>query len=508
MISLAASQADLAGRDGIALVRLFHLTTYSDRDLGTVQAEHWFTMGTPARYRWAGGSARDFADLVMGCDAIALSVDHLPDPNVPSQRRSRVTVQLANDSLDGAILWATLSAQNLAFARLEIATLAVERSRFETGSAFWDLSDLPGTEHVLRFRGELTGIDAVGDENGVRLTFESEEPAVLWPELKNATDADPKDLGRRYAIPFGRAKGVPCVNRRVGWATTLSDVLASTTTGNVKVTSTAGLPTSGSITLSIDAERVTATRVDATTINISARGVSGTPATAHQRGAPVLEILSSVTIVVAGVPCKALDALYVMNPATREPVLVPSTLYTASLKDLSTDAGRALTTVTFTQANLEALIDSLAASGSEPSYEEVTFNKFVIEAPGGTDWTDCVLNPDGLGIRLNGHPSFVRPLVFPMSAGTLPGATPAQRETIKAANAAAENYGNFYGQNLSPVQAGILLVYGVMAGLGLPVSVWSLVKYTLPVVAASLLLSAAQFLWLDRRLRPGAEGGR
>ncbi len=113
-----------------------------------------------------------------------------------------------------------------------------------------------------------------------------------------------------------------------------------------------------------------------------------------------------------------------------------------------------------------------------------------------------------VGIRLNGHPSFVRPLVFPMSAGTLPGATPAQRETIKAANAAAENYGNFYGQNLSPVQAGILLVYGVMAGLGLPVSVWSLVKYTLPVVAASLLLSAAQFLWLDRRLRPGAEGGR
>ncbi|MDX2030829.1 MAG: DUF969 family protein [Blastocatellia bacterium] len=115
-----------------------------------------------------------------------------------------------------------------------------------------------------------------------------------------------------------------------------------------------------------------------------------------------------------------------------------------------------------------------------------------------------------IGIRLNGHPSFVRPLVFPMSAGTLPAATPAQLETIKAANAAAENYGNFYGQNLSPVQAGILLVYGVMAGLGFPVGVWSLVKYTIPVVVASLLLSAAQFLWLDRRLRMGsqAEGSR
>ena len=138
-----------------------------------------------------------------------------------------------------------------------------------------------------------------------------------------------------------------------------------------------------------------------------------------------------------------------------------------------------------------------------------------------------------MGIRLNGHPSFVRPLVFPMSAGAAraggavpgalatgalvtsdasvanaPGTAPPARviEKIKAANAAAENYGNFYGQNLSPVQAGILLVFGVMQSLGFTVGVWSLVKYTLPVVAASIALSAAQFLWLDRQLR--TEGGR
>ena len=62
-------------------------------------------------------------------------------------------------------------------------------------------------------------------------------------------------------------------------------------------------------------------------------------------------------------------------------------------------------------------------------------------------------------------------------------------EKIKAANAAAENYGNFYGQNLSPVQAGVLLVYGVMQGLGLTVSVWGLVMYTVPVVVASIILA-------------------
>lgn len=116
-----------------------------------------------------------------------------------------------------------------------------------------------------------------------------------------------------------------------------------------------------------------------------------------------------------------------------------------------------------------------------------------------------------LGIRLNGHPSFVRPLIFPMSLGaaqaqTAGGAVPEPAsERIKAANAAAENYGNFYGQNLNPVQAGILLVYGVMQGLGYTIALWDLVKFTVPVVIASILLAALQFWWLDRRLRAEVE---
>jgi uncharacterized membrane protein len=154
-----------------------------------------------------------------------------------------------------------------------------------------------------------------------------------------------------------------------------------------------------------------------------------------------------------------------------------------------------------------------------------------------------------MGIRLNGHPSFVRPLIFPMSVGaaratgsvppappsgsitaeapltTASGSAPravagatiatedpltAAREAdsiekIKASNAAAENYGNFYGQNLSPVQAGILLVYGVMQGLGLTVGVWDLVRYTIPIVVASIILAIIQFSWLDRSLVRMAE---
>jgi uncharacterized membrane protein len=118
-----------------------------------------------------------------------------------------------------------------------------------------------------------------------------------------------------------------------------------------------------------------------------------------------------------------------------------------------------------------------------------------------------------LGLRLNGHPAFVRPLIFPMSVGAaeaVTGATSADEvptdilEKIKAANSASENYGNFYGQNLSPVQAGILLVAAGLNGLGYAVSVWSLVLFAIPITTISIVLGAVQFLLLDKWIRKEA----
>ncbi len=118
------------------------------------------------------------------------------------------------------------------------------------------------------------------------------------------------------------------------------------------------------------------------------------------------------------------------------------------------------------------------------------------------------------GIRLNGHPSFVRPLIFPMSVGAAEATFKTKTaeevpenvvEEIKAANAASENYGNFYGQNLSPVQAGILLVFAVMTGLGYSVSTLKLVLYAIPITAISVILGAIQFWLLDRRYRRKAD---
>ena len=115
-----------------------------------------------------------------------------------------------------------------------------------------------------------------------------------------------------------------------------------------------------------------------------------------------------------------------------------------------------------------------------------------------------------IGLRLNGHAAFVRPLIFPMSLGAAEaqaGVASADDlpvedvERIKAANSASENYGNFYGQNLSWVQPGILLVFSTLKGLGYEVSVVSLVLFAIPIASISVILAVIQFLLFDRRFK-------
>jgi uncharacterized membrane protein len=105
-----------------------------------------------------------------------------------------------------------------------------------------------------------------------------------------------------------------------------------------------------------------------------------------------------------------------------------------------------------------------------------------------------------LGLRVNGHATFVRPLVFPMARGAIAGRSDeSEIEKLKAASAASENYGNFYGQNLSPVQPGVLLVYSQLTALGCDVSVWRLVLFAIPIASLTLLVGGVQF-WIFGRL--------
>ncbi len=120
-----------------------------------------------------------------------------------------------------------------------------------------------------------------------------------------------------------------------------------------------------------------------------------------------------------------------------------------------------------------------------------------------------------LGLRLGGHPVFVRPIVSPMAEGTiedreeLETKDPYVMERVKAMTAASENYGNFFGQNIFVAAAGLILIQGVMEGAGYEVELATMALYSLPAGIACLILAFIQFNifdgWLKRRIGKGGD---
>jgi uncharacterized membrane protein len=107
-----------------------------------------------------------------------------------------------------------------------------------------------------------------------------------------------------------------------------------------------------------------------------------------------------------------------------------------------------------------------------------------------------------MGIRLgSGHVLFSKPIVVPMALGITGDA---EADRVKAASAASENYGNFFGQNLFFGAAGVALVVSTLKQNGLTADPRQIARWTIPIVIASVILSAIQYRLLDRWLRKRA----
>lgn len=126
------------------------------------------------------------------------------------------------------------------------------------------------------------------------------------------------------------------------------------------------------------------------------------------------------------------------------------------------------------------------------------------------------------GLSIGGHPQFVRPLVQPMSEG----AFLLQREKdlekaalkheiilddkeadlLKAAAAANDNYGNFFGQNLFVGAPGVLLVASTFTQAGVSFTNSSLVSlYSIPVAVLAFLLACGQNYLTDKALHKNTQ---
>lgn len=109
-----------------------------------------------------------------------------------------------------------------------------------------------------------------------------------------------------------------------------------------------------------------------------------------------------------------------------------------------------------------------------------------------------------LGINIGGHPQAVRPLIAPMAEaaarakhGDLPEKT---AETIRAHAAAAENTGNFFGEDIFIAVGAILLMKGFFDAQKMEVSVWAMALWGIPTAIVAFGVMAWRTRVLDRRI--------
>jgi uncharacterized membrane protein len=115
-----------------------------------------------------------------------------------------------------------------------------------------------------------------------------------------------------------------------------------------------------------------------------------------------------------------------------------------------------------------------------------------------------------LGVNIGGHAGAVRPLIAPMAEGAARarhGDLPEETvQTIRAHAAAAENVGNFFGEDIFIAVGAVLLMKGFFESAGLNVSVWAMALWGIPTA----LVAFAAMWWrsraLDRRVAREAEG--
>jgi uncharacterized membrane protein len=110
-----------------------------------------------------------------------------------------------------------------------------------------------------------------------------------------------------------------------------------------------------------------------------------------------------------------------------------------------------------------------------------------------------------LGVNIGGHAQAVRPLVAPAAVaaahaqhGDLPEKT---ANTIRAHAAAAENIGNFFGEDIFVAVGAVLLMKGFFDAQKIEVSVWAMALWGIPTALAAGVAMAWRCRALDRRVR-------
>ena len=110
-----------------------------------------------------------------------------------------------------------------------------------------------------------------------------------------------------------------------------------------------------------------------------------------------------------------------------------------------------------------------------------------------------------MGVTLGGHPQFVRPLIYPMAEGASIAKYGELDEkdvdTIKGFSASADNFGNFFGQNVFMANAGVLLIVSTLETLGIKADALKISQASIPIAVIAFVLFVLQNYILDKKLK-------
>ena len=110
-----------------------------------------------------------------------------------------------------------------------------------------------------------------------------------------------------------------------------------------------------------------------------------------------------------------------------------------------------------------------------------------------------------MGVTLGGHPQFVRPLIEPMAEGAAvakyENLDEKDLDKIKGLSAAADNIGNFFGQNAFMANPGVLLIVSTLETLGISADALKIAQASIPIAVAAFILFLIQNYMLDRSLK-------